>query len=362
MAARTPPAIRADGLVNTYGRGAAAVRALDGLGFAVPPGTVFGLLGPNGAGKSTTVKVLSTLSRPDAGTATVAGHDVLAAPRAVREAIGYVAQKPAFDPMATGRENLVLAGRVRGLRKRPAAQAAETLLARFGLTEAAGRLARTWSGGMQRKLDVAMGLVHRPRVLFLDEPTTGLDPQARAELWDQIAELTRQDGLTVLLTTHYLDEADRMADELAIVDHGRIVVRGTPDGLKADLGGDTVRVSLARPDRDASRAAALLRGQAGVSAVNTEPGGLRASVVDGARLLPRLIEALTSAGVEPAGISVARPTLDDVYLRHAGRAYSSGGSLAPVSDGGPDDRLPGGSGPGDGSGVPVAASAGEVAR
>ncbi len=229
------PAIDAAGLTKTYGSGDKAVRALAGIGFAVPAGSVFGLLGPNGAGKSTTVKVLTTLSRADAGTASVAGIDVHRHPARVRRVIGYVSQKPAFDPMGTGRENLVLAGRVHGL-SGPAARArAEELLARFDLAEAGDRLAGKWSGGMQRKLDVATGLVHRPAVLFMDEPTTGLDPQARTEMWAEIARLAREDGLTVLLTTHYLEEADRLADRLVIIDRGRVVADGTPDELKAQL-------------------------------------------------------------------------------------------------------------------------------
>ncbi|MGH3425877.1 MAG: ABC transporter ATP-binding protein, partial [Nocardioidaceae bacterium] len=198
------PAIHTDHLVKTYGRGEKSVRALDGVGFDVSPGTVFALLGPNGAGKSTTVKILTTLSRADAGTAAVAGYDVATEPGRVRRAIGYVSQKPGFDPIATGTENLVHTGRVYGMGAREARTRSAELLERFGLTDAANRLSGKWSGGMQRKLDVAMGLVHRPRVLFLDEPTTGLDPEARADMWAEMSRLTR-DGLTVLLTTHYLE-------------------------------------------------------------------------------------------------------------------------------------------------------------
>src|SRR4051812_23238134 len=218
-------------LVKTYGKGDKAVRALAGVSFSVPAGSVFGLLGPNGAGKSSTVKILSTLSRADSGTATVAGHDVATAPEAVRRSIGYVSQKPGFDPVATGKENLVLQGRIHGLSGPSARRRADELLDLFGLAEAADRLAGKWSGGMQRKLDVCLGLVHHPQVLFLDEPTTGLDPEARTDMWSEISRLATDQGLTVLLTTHYLDEADRLADRLVIVDRGSVVAEGTPDEL-----------------------------------------------------------------------------------------------------------------------------------
>ncbi|HEX5203514.1 MAG TPA: ABC transporter ATP-binding protein, partial [Actinoplanes sp.] len=217
------PAIEAVELAKTYGKAARAVHALTGLSFTVEPGTVFGLLGPNGAGKSTTVRILTTLSRPDTGEARVHGIDVVRQSAKVRQLIGYVSQKPGFDPVATGLENLVLQGRIHGASARDARSRAAVLLDRFGLTEPGRRLAGTWSGGMQRKLDVAMSLMHRPRVLFLDEPTTGLDPEARRELWAEIARLARADGLTVLLTTHYLEEADHLAARLAIVDAGRVV-------------------------------------------------------------------------------------------------------------------------------------------
>jgi ABC-2 type transport system ATP-binding protein len=217
------------------------------LTFTVPEGVVLGLLGPNGAGKSTAVKILTTLSRADSGTARVAGLDVVKRQQEVRLAIGYVPQKSSSDPMATGTENLVLSGRIYGLSTQESVRRAAELLERFELTEAAGRQVRTYSGGMQRKLDVALGLVHRPSVLFLDEPTTGLDPQARADLWTEVERLSATEGLTVLLTTHYLEEADRLAGQLAIVDHGKVVAEGSPEALKAELRGDSVQVELADP-------------------------------------------------------------------------------------------------------------------
>src|ERR1700721_2154569 len=242
----TDCAIEAHQLVKTYAvRGNKhGIRALDGLDLGVPGGIIYGLLGPNGAGKSTTVKILTSLARPDAGSARVAGIDVLAQPGRVRHVIGVVAQRSGADPTATGRENLMLQGRLYGLRGASVRARADQLLDHFGLTEAAGRLGKTSSGGMQRRLDVALGLIHRPAVLFLDEPTTGLDLEARTAMWQEIARLATQEGLTVLLTTHYLEEADRLASRLAIVDRGRVVTSGTPDELKGELRGDVVRIEL----------------------------------------------------------------------------------------------------------------------
>jgi ABC-2 type transport system ATP-binding protein len=313
----SPPefAVEAIELRKAYGK----VQALAGLSFAVRPGIVFGMLGPNGAGKSTTMHILTTLSRPDQGRAAIHGLDAGEQPDRVRRLIGYVPQKPGFDPVATGTENLVLQGRIHGASADQARRRAAAMLERFGLTTAARRQAGTWSGGMQRKLDVAMGLMHRPRVLFLDEPTTGLDPQARQELWAEIARLAREDGLTVLLTTHYLEEADHLAAQLVIVDAGRVVAGGTPDELKDALGGDTIRIGLTRPD-DAGRASAAL---SGVGATVSEDGTLHARVTNGAAVLPGVLSALDSAGVAPASVSVARPSLDDVYLQWTGRTFTA---------------------------------------
>jgi ABC-2 type transport system ATP-binding protein len=319
------PALRARGLVKTYGRRAKEVRALDGLDLEVPAGTVLALLGPNGAGKSTAVRILTTLARPDAGSAEVAGLDVLAAPDAVRRRIGLVSQRPSSDPLATGRENLELAGRIQGLGRGEARDRATGLLAAFDLADAAGRRVGTWSGGMSRKLDVAIGLVHRPSVLFLDEPTTGLDPQARAELWAEVARLAVEDGVTVLLTTHYLDEADALAGEVAIVDHGRVVVQGPPQALKSELRGDAVHVELTDPAAVPGAAALLTR--VGLREVTSERATVRGRADDAARAVPVVLAALEDAGVPVASVTLARPSLDDVYLRHVGRAYSA---TAPV--------------------------------
>jgi ABC-2 type transport system ATP-binding protein len=310
-------AIEARGLVKTYPKGA---RALDGIDLDVGAGTIFGLLGPNGAGKSTTVKILTTLTLPDEGTAAVSGNDVVREPERVRLAIGVVGQKSGVDPEATGRENLLLQGDLYGLPRSEVRTRTAELLERFALTDMARRLVRTYSGGMQRKLDIALGLMHRPGVLFLDEPTTGLDPEARAEMWDEIARLTDEEGVTVLLTTHYLEEADRLASQLAIVDRGRIVASGSPDELKRELRGDTLLFEL---DGLVDGVAATLSQIAGVREPMLDGRFLRARADEGARALPAVLAALEAAGVPVAAASVARPTLDDVYLRHAGRTFGA---------------------------------------
>jgi ABC-2 type transport system ATP-binding protein len=318
-------AIEAVDLIKTYQQGrrdSNAVHALKGVSFTVDSGHVFGLLGPNGAGKSTTVKILTTLSAADSGVAIVAGHDVADAPASVRRSIGYIPQKPCFDPTATGWENLSLQGHFFGMSQSDIRQRSSELLGRFGLLDAAGRLTKTWSGGMQRKLDVALGLIHRPQVLFLDEPTTGLDPEARADMWTEISSLTKSDGLTVLLTTHYLEEADQLADQLAIVDQGNVVASGTPEDLKGGLDGDTVQVELVEPGVN-GRARATIESVSGVRSVITDGSWVRAQVGNGAATLPGLLAALDTAGVELAAVTVARPSLDAVYLRHAGRSFQA---------------------------------------
>ncbi|MDQ4501610.1 ATP-binding cassette domain-containing protein [Sinomonas sp. ASV322] len=318
------PAITAVDLAKTYpgGRGKPPVKALNGLSFGVAAGSVFGLLGPNGAGKSTAVKILSTLSRADSGVAEVAGIDVARHPEKVRAAIGFVAQKSVCDPMDTGYENLVLAGRLQGLAGSDAKARARELLARFSLTDAKDRLVKTYSGGMARRLDVAVGLMHRPAVLFLDEPTTGLDPEARADMWNEIESMASTESMTVLLTTHYLDEADRLAGRIAILDGGRIVASGSPDELKRELRGDAVIIEIAL-DADPARAKAAVDRLASVRDVTDDARIIRARTDDGAAVLPHALAALDAAGVAVASATLARPSLDDVYLRHTGRAYSA---------------------------------------
>jgi len=311
-------AIEAESLVKMYPR---EVKALDGLSFAVAPGTVFALLGPNGAGKSTAVKILTTLTTPDGGRATVAGLDVLAQPDAVRRTIGVVAQGSGVDIQATGRENLRLQGQIHGLRGAAVEQRAQELLARFGLADAADRVARGYSGGMQRRLDIAMALVHDPAVLFLDEPTTGLDPEVRADMWSEIAGLARERGKTVLLTTHYLEEADQLAERVAIVDRGTVVAEGTPEELKRELRGDAIHVEVAGEYNGAINRA--LSGLALIRDIAIDGRVLRARADDGARAVPLVLQALESHGVSVASVRVARPSLDDVYLKYTGRTFDA---------------------------------------
>ena len=311
-------AIEAEGLVKTYPKG---VRALDGVTFSVERGTVFGLLGPNGAGKSTTVKILTTLTEPDEGRAVVAGHDVVREPLRVRQSIGVVGQKHGIDPEATGIENLKLQGHLYGMPRREVAARAQELLERFGLADAQKRLVRTYSGGMQRKLDVALGLLHRPQVLFLDEPTTGLDPEARADMWNEMEQLAGEEGVSVLLTTHYLEEADRLAAQLAIVDRGRIVAAGTPDALKSELRGDALVVELGASDD--GRALAAVATAEGVREPSLDGRILRARADEGARAIPTVLALLEAEGIPVVAATVARPSLDDVYLRHTGRTFGA---------------------------------------
>jgi ABC-2 type transport system ATP-binding protein len=314
----TQHAISAQDLTKSYGE----VRALAGVSLAIEPGTLFGLLGPNGAGKSTTVRILTTLAVPDGGSVHVAGIDALRDPAAVRRAIGVVGQKHGSDPQATGRENLELQGTLYGLHGATLRRRVGELLDRFGIAHAADRVVRTYSGGMQRRLDVAMGLMHEPQVLFLDEPTTGLDPEARRDVWREIRAIATERAQTILLTTHYLEEADEFADRLAIMDQGRIVAAGTPDELKRALQGDSIRVQLAR-DVDGTAVEAALGPVTGVAEVSVADRAVRARATDGAAVAPALLAALNAAGIPVATMTVARPSLDDVYLRHAGREFGS---------------------------------------
>jgi len=316
--AGTAVAIEAHDLVKTYPKG---VQALDGLSFAVPAGTVFALLGPNGAGKSTTVKILTTLAQADSGTARVARLDVRAKPAKVRHLIGVVAQLSGADPVATGRENVLLSGRIQGLRGRELRRRTDELLGRFGLADAAGRQVRTYSGGMRRRLDVAMGLINRPQVLFLDEPTAGLDPESRSAMWAEIGRLAAAEGLTILLTTHYLEEADHLASRLAIVDRGRVVVAGTPDELKGELRGDALHLELASGTARDPALAALTR-VPGVREARIEGTSLSVRADEGATALPAVLAALEGAGVGVRAATVARPSLDDVYVRYSGRRFT----------------------------------------
>jgi ABC-2 type transport system ATP-binding protein len=310
-------AIVVDGLEKRYKQ----VRALDGVSFAVHEGEVFGLLGPNGAGKSTTVRVLATLTKADAGRAEVGGHDVRSEAGAVRRAIGYVPQDSGVDQYGTGRENLMLQGRVQGMGGRDLRNRVDYLLDFVGIADAADRIVKTYSGGMRRRLDIALGLVHRPKVLFLDEPTTGLDPEARVAMWREVGRLARQESLTILLTTHYLEEADELADRLAIVSRGQVVVEGTPEQLKATLQGDAVHLELANGRVDDARR--VLETLGAKPEQSGEGRTLVSRVENGNRALPGILSALEQEGIGVESVGVSRPSLDDVYLHYTGRDFAA---------------------------------------
>ncbi len=309
--------IRTRGLRKTFGKRNAQVEAVKGVDLDVRGGEIFGFLGPNGAGKTTTLRMLATLIPPTAGEATVAGIDLLRQPAQVRQQIGYVAQGGGSDPLMTGRGELVIQARLFGMSRKSAEQRANEVLEMLELSDAAGRTTGTYSGGMRRRLDIGLGIVHRPKLLFLDEPTTGLDPQARANLWDEVRKL-RDAGTTVFLTTHYLEEADALCDRLAIIDHGSIVAEGTPIELKRAIAGDVVTLGIG----EHPRALALLRAEPYVREANDADadGLLRLYVDDGDRALPQLLRLLDAAGISPQTIALSRPSLDDVFLRQTGRS------------------------------------------
>ena len=316
-------AISVSNLTKTYGNG---VEALRGVSFEIEQGEIFGLLGPNGAGKSTTVRILATLTQPGGGRAVVGGHDVVNDPAGVRHSIGYVAQASGVDRWATGRENLVLQAqllRVPASRIKPRV---EELLTWVGLTEAADKLVNTYSGGMKRRIDIALGLVHEPGILFLDEPTTGLDPETRAALWTDLDGLRRDRNLTVLLTTHYLEEADHLCDRLAIIDHGQVVVEGTPNDLKAAIRGDTVTLEI---EGDTLSAAQTLRELEDVYEVIPNGVSVIANVARGAAAIPQLVNALERSGVGVQEVTLSRPSLDDVYLQYTGHRFAAGEATHP---------------------------------
>jgi ABC-2 type transport system ATP-binding protein len=323
-------AIRAEGLVKRYGE----VTALDGLDLEVPEGTVLGVLGPNGAGKTTAVRVLTTLLQPDAGRATVAGVDVVERPHEVRRLIGLSGQYAAVDEYLTGFENLDMVGRLYHLGRRASRGRARELLGRFDLAEAADRPVKTYSGGMRRRLDLAAALVARPPVLFLDEPTTGLDPRSRLGLWDVIEQLVSE-GTTLLLTTQYLEEADRLADDIAVVDGGRVIARGTADELKAQVGGERVEVVVGSGDQ-VRRAAALLAPLAvGEVVVTEQTRSVTAPVSGGADALVEAVRRLDGDGVRVLDVGLRRPTLGDVFLVLTGHVAES---AKPRSEGARGDR------------------------
>jgi ABC-2 type transport system ATP-binding protein len=319
-------AIEVEGLRKRFG----TTQALDGLDLAVAEGTVLGVLGPNGAGKTTAVRVLATLLRPDSGHARVFGVDVTADPVRVRQMIGLTGQYAAVDEFLTGWENLEMVARLFRMSRRAARERADELLERFDLTAAAGRTVKTYSGGMRRRLDIAASLVARPRVLFLDEPTTGLDPRSRIGMWQVIGDLVR-DGTTMLLTTQYLEEADQLASRIAVVDHGRVIAGGTSDELKASVGGERLHITVTDPAQ-LPAAVDALRGLAdGEPDADKETGELTVPVRRGAAVLPDVVRELDAAGVGIGDLAVRRPTLDDVFLALTGHAAED--ETAPVGAG-----------------------------
>jgi ABC-2 type transport system ATP-binding protein len=322
---RPRDAITAEGLVKIYRSRAGEIRALDGLDLTVAEGSVLGLLGPNGAGKTTTVRILATLLRPDAGRATVAGFDVVRQAQQLRSVIGLSGQYAAVDENLTGRENLTMFGRLYQLPKAEARRRADELLEQFALTDAADRTVKTYSGGMRRRLDLASALSGRPRLLFLDEPTTGLDPPSRLAMWDVIRERVR-DGTTILLTTQYLEEADELAHSIALVDAGRIIARGTADELKSRVGGERIEV-VVRDRADLAMAVEVLaRAGDGGGTVDEHTRRLTAPARGGAQRLVRVVRELDEAAVAIDDIGLRRPTLDEVFLALTGHAVELAGA------------------------------------
>ena len=312
-----PDAVIAEGLVKTYGKGETEVRALDGVDLTVPEGNVLGLLGPNGAGKTTTVRILATLLKPDAGRASVAGFDIARQSHQVRSVIGLSGQYAAVDENLTARENLTMFGRLYQLSKAEARKRADDLLEQFDLVNAADRPAKTYSGGMRRRLDLASALIGRPRVLFLDEPTTGLDPRSRLAMWDVIRESARE-GMTVLLTTQYLEEADELADSIAVVDTGKIIARGAADELKAQIGGSRIEV-VVRDPADLARASELLRSNGDDECTIEEHARqITTPAHGGAERLVRIVRDFDDAAIAIDDIGLRHPTLDDVFLALTG--------------------------------------------
>ena len=303
--------------VSRQGREKKTVDAVRGVDLEVAEGEIFGFLGPNGAGKTTTLRMLATLIEPDGGRATIAGADLLRNPGEVRRRIGYVAQGGSTWDDSTAREELVLQARLYGASKSAAQARAQRVLESFQLSEYADRKCKTYSGGQRRRVDIALGIIHEPKVVFLDEPTSGLDPQSRAHMWDEIRRL-RADGMTVFITTHYLDEADALCDRLSIMDHGEIVASGTPASLKREISGDVVRIGL--PASAVASAAEVLGSAEFVNKLETHDDSVRLFVEDGASAIPPILRALDGADVELGTIELHRPSLDDVFLTKTGRS------------------------------------------
>jgi ABC-2 type transport system ATP-binding protein len=326
------PAIEARGLTRTF---KGAVEAVRGVSFSVPEGEIFGFLGPNGAGKSTTIRMLCTLLPPSDGSASVAGHDVVADDDEVRHSIGVALQEIGLDPVQTGRELLELQCGLYGITGAAARERAAELLELVGLTDAAERRTKTYSGGMKRRLDLASALVHQPEVLFLDEPTTGLDPASRLTVWDEVRSINAT-GTTIFLTTQYLEEADALCERLAIIDAGKIVAEGTPESLKAEIGKDVVSVEL--HGADAERTQQVIGDLPGLDRVIAQQDALALFVENGAASIAEVVRRLDAADVDVGAISVSRPSLDDVFLEATGRRLEGAGSDQPEDEGAEEDE------------------------
>jgi ABC-2 type transport system ATP-binding protein len=318
-AARAENGIEVEGLVREFKKGP---RAVDGIDLIVAPGEIYGFLGPNGAGKSTTVHMLTTLLPPTAGRAAVAGYDIVRQGAYVRDAIGVALQEAALDPLLTGREHMRLQAGMHGLSRAETKRRGDALLDRVGLAEAADRRVGGYSGGMRRRLDLALALVHEPRILFLDEPTTGLDVQSRAALWEEVARLAKQHGVTVFLTTQYLEEADQLADRVGIIDHGKLVAEGTPESLKAEIGRPTVEAVPAE-ESDAARLGSTFERFGSLQPAG--PGAIAVRLTDGVEELTQIVRALDAADIRIANLEVHAPSLDDVFLNKTGRRLEGAG-------------------------------------
>jgi ABC-2 type transport system ATP-binding protein len=314
--------ISVENLVEVYSDG---TRAVDGVSFDVGEGEFFGFLGPNGAGKSTTIKVLTTLLRKTSGRVNIAGHDLDQSPGEIRKVIGVLSQETSLDVDLTGRENLRLQGRLQQLHGRLLEDRIDELLKTVQLEDVASKLAGRYSGGMRKRLDLASALIHRPKLLFLDEPTTGLDTQSRAALWDYLEGLNKEDGITIFLTTQYLEEADRLCRELSIIDHGKIIAKGSPSELKATVGGDTITMTFKGGTEVSLRTKAkeIIGAITGVTQVMDSDAGVKVYTKDAGQIIVDVVMSLDRNGIRPASLSIASPTLDDVFLRQTGRRIRS---------------------------------------
>ena len=320
--------ISVEKLVVVYSDG---TKAVEGIDFGVTEGEFFGFLGPNGAGKSTTIKVLTTLLRKTSGKASVFGHDVSSGAKEIRPMIGVQSQETVVDGDLTGRENMVLQGNLHGMKGKELSDRVDELLKLVELSEVAGRRAAFYSGGMKKRLDLASSLVHKPKLLFLDEPTTGLDPQSRAGIWTYLRKLNKEEGITIFLTTQYLEEADKLCDRLSIIDHGLIVTSGTPSDLKAEIGADAITLSVEGNGGSIERAQEVLSGVSGIGDVVQGDGGVTVYARNASTLVPDIVRAFDSSGLKLSSINLSRPSLDDVFLKHTGHRIRAEELVRPPS-------------------------------